>query len=168
MAEFGLSAPTFHVLRWCPLHYNPDALLKGAPTFHVLRWCPLHCNTDVLLKGAPTFHVLRWCPLHYNTDALLRGAPTFHVLRWCPPSFLFLCKVIGVNFNIMSAVFAHQQLTRSQIFNSRASFFVVNRGVSLHHWQAHFVYVNANLLQRNMLFAAKTRLFAAKHLAICR
>ena len=52
--------------------------------------------------------------------------PTFRVLRWCPPSFLFICKVIGVNFNIMSAVFAHQQLTRSQIFNSRASFFVAN------------------------------------------
>lgn len=68
----------------------------------------------------------------------------------------------------MSAIFAHQQLTRLQIFNSRASFFVANRGVSLHHWQAHFVHVNANLLQRNMLFAAKTRLFAAKHLAICR
>ena len=78
------------------------------------------------------------------------------------------CKVISVNFNIMSAMFVHQPLTRLQIFNSRASFFVANRGVSLHHWQAHFVHVNANLLQRNMLFAAKIRLFAAKHLAICR
>ena len=85
------------------------------------------------------------------------------------PSVLSVfCKVISVNFNIMSAVFVHQQLTRLQIFNSRASFFVVNRGVSLHLWQAHFVHVNANLLQSNMLFAAKTRLFAAKHLAICR
>ena len=68
----------------------------------------------------------------------------------------------------MSAIFVHQQLTRLQIFNSRASFFVAKRGVSLHHLQAHFVHVNANLLQRNMLFAAKTRLFAAKRLAICR
>ena len=71
------------------------------------------------------------------------STPTFHVLRWCPPSFLFLCKVIGVNFNIMSAVFAHQQLTRSQIFNSRASFFAAKRGVGHHHWQTHFVHVNA-------------------------
>ena len=85
------------------------------------------------------------------------------------PSVLSVfCKVISVKFNIMSAVFVHQQLTRLQIFNSRASFFVANRGVSLHLWQAHFVHVNANLLQSNMLFAAKTRLFAAKHLAICR
>ena len=97
---------TFHFLRWCPLRCNMDALLKGAPTFHVLRWCPLHCNTDALLKVAPTFHVLRWCLLHYNTAALLRVSSTFHILRWCPPSFLFLCKVIGVIFNIMSAVFA--------------------------------------------------------------
>ena len=74
--------------------------------------------------------------------------------------FLNACKVFSANFNIMTALVAHQSPTLPQKIDSREGLFSCNKGVVVNVGKM-------NIYFRRPPFAPILGLFAAKYHAIC-
>ena len=105
----------------------------------------------------------RWPWAAWPANARAGSSKRTCFLCYCPRACVRhnrFCLVFSKNFNIMSALFVHQSLTRPQIFDSREGLFWCKKGVACECCKM-------NLYSNGLTFAPDFGLFAAKSRAIC-